>query len=242
MAVNTPAPAPDATAVASTEKPRRGRPRDPRVHGAILRAARELLRDGGPAAVTMEAVAERAGVGKPTVYRWWPNRHAVTMAALMDAAPTRQDPARRNLTRTTGGPRPLRELQQQLLAVADTLASRTGRHVGAMIASADPDTEVAKAFRHHFVLARRNEGRQLLERAVAMGELRQSLDLDVALDQIYGALFFRVLLGHAAVDAAFVRELLAQCLAGLAAPRPARATTKPKPKPQENAKERAKAG
>ncbi|MEO7852870.1 MAG: TetR/AcrR family transcriptional regulator [Rubrivivax sp.] len=187
-------------------------------------------RDGGPSAVTMGAVAERAGVGKPTVYRWWPNRHAVTMAALMDAAPAPQGPAQRGRTRATDGPRPLRELQQQLLAVAETLASRTGRHVTAMIASADPDTEVAKAFRHHFVLARRSEGRQLLERAVALGELCQPLNLDVALDQIYGALFFRVLLGHAAVDVAFVRGLLAQCLAGLAAPRPTRITPKEKQK------------
>ena len=62
----------------------RGRPRSEKARKAILRAARELLREGGPAAVTMEGVAARAGVGKPTVYRWWPDRHAVAMAALME--------------------------------------------------------------------------------------------------------------------------------------------------------------
>ena len=186
---------------------RRGRPRDPQIRDAILRAARALLDEAGPAALTMEAVAQRAGVGKPTVYRWWPNRHAVAMAALM-ASPQAAAPPRRS--------RPvLRMLEQQLLAVAETLASRSGRHVTAMIAAADPDTEVAKAFRHHFVLARRAEGLAWLEQAQHDGELRADIALDVAADQIYGALFFRQLLGHAPVDAAFVRTLLAQVLHGL---------------------------
>ena len=213
----------DIPQLPASDTRKRGRPRDPRVHEAILSAARELLREAGPAGVTMEAVAQRAGVGKPTVYRWWPNRHAVAMAALMDATPA---PGRahalpsdrqRNQPRRTAR-HPLHELEQQLLTVADTLASRTGRHVTAMIAAADPDTEVAKAFRHHFVLARRGEGRQLLEQAVRRGELRADLQVEVALDQIYGALFFRLLLGHAAVDGDFVRALLAQALAGLQTP------------------------
>jgi AcrR family transcriptional regulator len=155
----------------------------------------------------MEAVAERAGVGKPTVYRWWPNRHAVAMAALMEAATER--PAR---TRTRS---PLRALREQLLAVSDTLGSRQGRSVTTMIASADPDTEIAKAFRHHFVLERRNEGRALLLRAIEAGEVRPQIDVDTALDQLYGALFFRVLMGHAPADAAFVRALLDQAVSGL---------------------------
>ena len=184
-----------------------GRPRSPQARDAILSAARALLDEAGIGGVTMEAVAERAGVGKPTVYRWWPNRHAVAMAALMQAPPV---PLARSRTRS-----PLRALRAQLLAVSDTLASRQGRSVTAMIASADPDTEIAKAFRHHFVLERRNEGRALLVAAIAAQELRTGIDLDAALDQLYGALFFRVLLGHAPVDAAFVRTLLDQAVRGL---------------------------
>ena len=186
----------------------RGRPRSPQIRDAILRAARALMNEAGPAGLTMEAVAERAGVGKPTVYRWWPNRHAVAMAALMDVAALPHAPSRKRS--------PLRALEQQLLVVSETLVSRQGRNVTAMIAAADPDTEVAKAFRHHFVLARRSEGRALLEQAVQSGELRAGLNVEVALDQIYGALFFRVLMGHAGIDAAFVRALVKQVVRGLA--------------------------
>lgn len=166
--------------------------------------------EAGPGGVTMEAVAARAGVGKPTIYRWFANRHAVAMAALMDA------PAPRS-TRRRASSAALPALERQLLAVADTLAARHGRNVTAMIAAADPNTEVAKAFRHHFVLARRSEGRALLQQALQRGELYAGLDIDVALDQIYGALFFRLLLGHAAIDAPFVRRLLAQVVRGLEA-------------------------
>lgn len=205
---------------APPEEPRpRGRPRNLHARDAILRAARELLDEQGPPGVTMEAVAARAGVGKPTVYRWWPDRHAVAMAALMDspggapglqAAPagTATPPARRSRS-------PLQALQQQLLAVAQTLSSRTGRNVTAMIAAADPDTQVAKAFRHQFVLARRAEGRDWLLQAVQRGDVRSDLDVEVALDLVYGALFFRVLLGHAPVDAAFARQLVRELTRGL---------------------------
>ena len=68
---------------------RRGRPRDLHIRGAILRAARELLDELGPASLTMEAVAQRAGVGKPTVYRWWPNRHAVAICGTMRPSSSR---------------------------------------------------------------------------------------------------------------------------------------------------------
>jgi AcrR family transcriptional regulator len=50
-----------------------------------LRAARELIEENGPTALTMEGIAARAGVGKPTIYRWWPDRHSVAMAALMES-------------------------------------------------------------------------------------------------------------------------------------------------------------
>jgi AcrR family transcriptional regulator len=186
----------------------RGRPRSEKARKAILRAARELLREGGPAAVTMEGVAARAGVGKPTVYRWWPDRHAVAMAALMEgeaeAAPSR-------------APRSaLQALRRQLATIAERFATPTGRHVTTMIAASDSETEFSKAFRNHFVLARRVEGRVLLEQAIREKEVRRELDVEVALDLLYGPLFFRLLMGHAPLDAAFVDRVLAHALRGLA--------------------------
>lgn len=185
----------------------RGRPRSAKARSAILRAARELLAEGGPAAVTMEGVASRAGVGKPTVYRWWPDRHAVAMAALMEAeAPQTAQRAPRSA---------ILALRRQLRAIAERFASPTGRHVATMIAASDLETEFSKAFRNHFVLARRAEGRVLLEQAIREGDIRPDLDAEVALDLLYGPLFFRLLMGHAPLDASFTDELLSHALRGL---------------------------
>lgn len=155
----------------------------------------------------MEAVATRAGVGKPTVYRWWPDRHAVAMAALMEDDQVDPVAARRRSA--------ILALRDQLRAIAQRFATATGRHVISMIAASDRDSELSKAFRNHFVLARRAEGKGLLARAIADQELRADLDIEVALDLLYGPLFFRLLLGHAPLDEAFTDQVLAEVLRGL---------------------------
>src|SRR4051812_40994495 len=207
--MNRPVKGPDAQ-----PKPR-GRPRSEALKRAILSAAQALLREGGPGAVTMEAVAERAGVGKPTVYRWWPDRHAVAMAALMETE-TRERALGKNDSALAG-------LRSQLRAISKRFATSTGRHVTSMIAAAESESELSKAFRNHFVLARRAEGKALLERAMHSREVRRDLDAEVALDLLYGPLFFRLLMGHAPLDEAFVDGVLHQALQGMHAGRTARA-------------------
>ena len=157
--------------------------------------------------MTMEGVAARAGVGKPTVYRWWPDRHAVAMAALMESdAPKAPDRRSRSA---------IQALRSQLRTIAERFATPTGRHVTTMIAASDSETEFSKAFRNHFVLARRAEGRVLLEQAIRDREVRRDLDVEIALDLLYGPLFFRLLMGHAPLDESFVDRALAHALRGL---------------------------
>lgn len=185
----------------------RGRPRSVDARAAILRAARQLLEEGGLTSVTMEGIAARAGVGKPTVYRAWPNAHAVAMAALMET-----DEPTPKLARTRSA---VADLKRQLRAVAEVFASRMGRQVTSMIAAASSETELSKVFRNHFILARREEGRALLARAIAQREIRRTIDVEVALDMIYGPLFYRLLMGHAALDARFTDAIVDHALKGL---------------------------
>jgi AcrR family transcriptional regulator len=159
----------------------------------------------------MEGVAARAGVGKPTLYRWWPDRHAVAMAALMENEPPRASKAGERSTI----PSPVGALRQQLRAIAERFSTRTGRHVATMIAASDTETELSKAFRNHFVLARREEGRALLQQAIRTREIRGDVDLDVLLDLVYGPLFFRLLMGHGALDEEFTDQVLAYALRGV---------------------------
>src|SRR4029079_16127727 len=71
---------------------RPGRTRSERGRTAILRAAADLLLDEGAAQVSMDAVAERAGVSKATIYRWWPSKERLALDALLEWAGTGRSP------------------------------------------------------------------------------------------------------------------------------------------------------
>ena len=185
----------------------RGRPRSAGARAAILAAARAILDEGGITAVTMEGIAARAGVGKPTIYRSWPNAHAVAMAALMAAEGRASKPARARSA--------VSELKLQLRDVAAVFASRMGRQVATMVASAASETELSKSFRNHFILTRREEGRAIINRAIARGEIRRGISVDVALDMIYGPAFYRLLMGHGPLDGKFTDAVVDQALQGI---------------------------
>ena len=180
--------------------PTRGRPRDPRTRATILAAARTLLERGGLTAVTIEAIANKAGVSRPTIYRYWANAPAVAMAAFLDAsgAPTAAKASRS----------PLGALRAQLHAVADAFAAPAGRSVAAMVAAAQSETELAKAFRNEFIARNRDAARLLLERCIEDKLVERPTDIDLALDLIFGPLFYRLLMGHAPITRGFVDQLI----------------------------------
>jgi AcrR family transcriptional regulator len=184
---------------------RRGRPPSASVRRAVLSAAREMLAEGGPAAVNMERLAARARVSKPTLYRWWRDRHAVMMAALMDDGGDRPRPPARSA---------LQELRRQLHAIVERFRAPSGRHLARMVAASDTDTDLSEAFRHHVVMARRAEGVALLRRARHAGEIAPTADVEVMGDLIYGAIVFRALMGHAPLDASIADAALDHVLRG----------------------------
>lgn len=202
--------------MSETSTNRRGRPRSRAARERVLAAARALLEEGGAPAVTMEAVAARAGVGKPTIYRSWPNAQAVAMAALMELAPDAEPASKRDRRRPAPA---LNALRAQLRSVVGVFATPAGRGAAQLIAASDGETEIAKAFRHRVILKSRTQGRTLLERAVEEGVLRADADLEAALDLIYGPIFFRLLVGHAPLDARFADAVLDTALEGLRAPK-----------------------
>jgi AcrR family transcriptional regulator len=231
----------------SEAKPR-GRPRSALLRRKILRAAASLLDERGISGVTMEAIAARAGVGKPTIYREWPNAPSVALAAFLetvdqsdptqfdrtkgDAAHFEKSPQKNALSpfQTTGGRRssksralanrarpsgPLAALRLHLRATAHAFTTRVGRNTAAMIAASQHDGELAKVFRTQFILRRREEGRSLINLAVAAGELREPTDIEAILDLIYAPLYFRLLIGHGPLDESYTDAILDLALNGL---------------------------
>lgn len=186
-------------------KPRkRGRPPNEEAARRVLAAARELMTEGGIPAVTIEALSAIAGVTRPTIYRHWPNAQAVAMAAIMDDGTRRltSKPARTLV----------KDLEAELMAVVEAFASPTGRSALALVASADPSTELAKAFRHHLLLRSRERIQARLHLAMDQSELSDDCDIECLADLTLAPLFFRLLVGHAAVTPSFVRACIRHLL------------------------------
>jgi len=84
-----------------------------------------------------------------------------------------------------------------------------------MVASAASETELSKSFPNHFILTRREEGRAIINRAIARAEIRRGISVDVALDMIYRPVFYRLLMGHGPLDGKFTDAVVDQALQGI---------------------------
>lgn len=171
-----------------------GRPRSEKARLAILAAAREIIDSWGPARVTVEAVAQRAGVGKPTIYRYWLNAQELAMSALLEA-----DAGAGTMADGRG------DLQTLIESIVERLGTKRGRQMALMLAAAEPDGELFKAFANRVMLEGRQNGTAIIEAGIAKGEIGAGLDPGLAMDLILGAIFLRLLLRHAPLDAAIAK-------------------------------------
>jgi AcrR family transcriptional regulator len=186
-----------------------GRPRSERAHRAILQAANELLESEGFAAVTVEAIADRAEVSKATVYRWWPNRAAVVMDGFLSIVSSEVPFPHTSRARE--------DIRIHMRRLAEAFSGKIGRTVAALIAEGQSDPELAEALRSRWLSVRRTEAREILELGIERGELREDLDPEVAVDVLYGPIYYRMLVGHAPLDDDFADALADHVFAGLAA-------------------------
>jgi len=193
----------------TAEAPQRGRPRSERARKAILEAASELLLARGLSAVSMDAVAERAGVSKATIYRWWPTKETLALDALYtEWAAARPHP------RDTGSLRG--DLLSLLRPWARLAGSRPyGRVVAALLTEAQTDPVFAAEYRERFVEPRRQQAREIFRRAIERGEIPADTKVEVALDLLYGPLYHRLLQGHAPLSDRFVLEVIDMVLDGV---------------------------
>ena len=191
-----------------------GRPRSEATHEAILEAAVELLEAESYQAVSINRIAAHAGVSKQTIYRWWDAKADLVLEAY----------TRRVFKRGTP-PEPsadaFAELHALLAAFFATLAEpRVSKGLRSLIAEAQFDPAFRVKFYSVFVATRRTLMRQALEHGMALGQVRTDVDLELVLDVIYGAFWYRLLSGtQAPLDAAFAKALVEVVRPVLAAPR-----------------------
>ena len=202
---------------------RPGRPRSPAAHRAILGATVALIRELGYDAVTMEAIAARAGVGKAALYRRWDGKEALAaeaIQALMGSALRVPDSG------TTAGD--LRQLMRVATGMYGDPA--TPLLLSGLVAAMARSEPIAHAVRSSLVAAWNHALRAVLARGVTRGDLRRSTDLDLAIDLLSGPPFHRALLGGRRIEDAFMRGVVDVVLRGLAPPPDLEGTTQDRPR------------
>ena len=172
----------------TAESPRRtpGRPRSEASHQAIIRATLELLVEVGYRSLTMEGVRTRAGVGKATIYRRWASKEELVRDAIVFLHDSFDTP-------DTGS---LRGDYAALATAVRASASLGGAAtlMPRLLGDAVNDPELHAIFRTHLVEPRRAALRTVLERAVARGEIRGDVDLELMIDLFAGPAVYRLLI------------------------------------------------
>jgi AcrR family transcriptional regulator len=183
--------------------PRRGRPRDAQAEQAILQTTIAILSEVGFNQLTIEAVAARAGVGKPTIYRRWPSKAELVLDAIERlAAPFP--------TADTGDP--LTDLRQ---VVPELLVRLTSSPVARATLALAGDAEMLGRLGERYLRPRREATADILRRGIASGELRADIDVEMAIDMMVGALIYRWLVTAQPVDADTVRRVVDAVWAGM---------------------------
>jgi AcrR family transcriptional regulator len=186
-----------------------GRPRDEDARKRILKAASDLLESVGFGGVTVEAIAERAGASKATVYRWWPNKASVVTEAFRHSVSPDFPFAE---TGSLCG-----DIKEQLRKFSRFLVGRKGRLLTAFLLAAQSDTELAAAFRDHWITPLRARGRIVLGAHQANGELPVDADLDLVMDMMYAPLYYNLLTGYRPISPTYAEAVTRAVLNGVRA-------------------------
>ncbi|MFI6874091.1 TetR/AcrR family transcriptional regulator [Streptomyces sp. NPDC050400] len=188
----------------------RGRGRRPadEVRADVLRTVGDLLLAEGTGDLTFERVAKAAGVSKTTLYKWWPSKGALALDGYFHAVEeTLAFP-------DTGDVRA--DLLTQLRSFAHVM-TRTpgGRVLAELIGAAQTDKDLAAAYRKLYSSHRRRLAGERLQRAQEAGQIRADVDVQVLVDQLWGAAYHRLLIPDEPVTDAFVVALVGNLLDGV---------------------------
>jgi AcrR family transcriptional regulator len=172
-------------AVVATADRRPGRPRDARVDQQIVEATLAEVADKGFGGATIESIAARAGVGKATIYRRWPNREALLQFVALRVSDV--------VTPADTG-----DLRKDLVAIFAPFAGEfyeggAGALMPDLVAEAARDPKIRELVRG-LAVERRAVAIAAFERAAARRELRAGVDIDTVVDMLAGSFLYRFLL------------------------------------------------
>ncbi len=178
---------------------KRGRPRRAGADGAILAATLELLSEVGVAGLSMDLLAQRAGVGKATIYRRWDSKEALILDTLRMMSTPIPVPDEGSVRA---------DLLTYMEAVIEHFAPGRGSDTLPHLIEASCYDEQLRASLDDYLRERQSTTRLLLHRGIERGELPATTDVDLITDVILAPFFYRHLLTGAPVDGDFIHRLV----------------------------------
>lgn len=179
-------------------RPHTGSRRNDAAERAILQAAAELLADGG-GPISVDSIAERAGVGKQTIYRWWPSKSAVLLDAMIHRA--------RQVAPAPDSGDLLTDLRLFLRATFAAAPDNRSLLLGVLREALADDATMDRLAA--FTAARRDELAGILDRARARGQIPAAEPPAAVVDQAFGLLWYRMIFAHEALDQSAADQLAA---------------------------------
>lgn len=172
-----------------------------------MAATVELMTEGGLGAATVDAIRDRSGVSKTTIYKHWPNRLCVAVDAFTEQLATGAS------LPDTGSARG--DFAEQVERVSSFYTSALGGVFAQLLAAALQDSEASEWLRQRLLLSRERGVEQLWNRAVTRGEVRTDVEADIAIDLLFGPVMWRLLSGHRALGPGDAHRLTDAALGGL---------------------------
>jgi AcrR family transcriptional regulator len=175
-------------------------------HHAIMDAVYALLQKKTVRDLTMEEVARRAKVGKPTLYKWWPTKATLVLTMLCERmAPTLEKPT--VLTAEES-------LRFRVRRLIDAFNGPFGKIVAGLIAEGQSEPAILQEFFDRWVSPRRNATITDLQRGKNAGELWSETEPELLNDAIFGAIYYRLLFRSGPLTRRFGEELIEQVIRG----------------------------
>lgn len=181
-----------------------GRPRSEKSMQAILDTTNKMLLLTSVRDISIESVAKKAGVGKTTIYRWWPNKVALILDAIIGPMNSLPAPV------SGGNPKDL--LEKQLERFARICRGRGGKIIAEVYAESQGNADTQALFFQKFMVQHEEILASILEQGKTSGEFRANLDTALTVDMIYGAFFYQLMSNPNPLDMNFANSIILEAL------------------------------
>jgi AcrR family transcriptional regulator len=195
-------------AVQPPQARRAGRPRSEQADRAIIAAALDVFAESGPDGLCIEEVAARAGVGKATIYRRWPGKEDLLLAALAGLKAPLPEPKGESV-------------RDDLTALLDAMRTeavdpRQMRQFALLMGEGERYPRLIERYVEAVVEPRRDVFRGVLRRGIATGELHDAINIEVAVDMLTGTVLARARIGPDRTERGYARRVVDELLTGMA--------------------------